>query len=182
MAKKSSQDQSAKTAVEAAAVVQTHDDPHEVSQLPQTLDLSAEQKDFILSLSFLSEYQLAHLRKTSSDVAGAFDESTVAAIEQHAELGGKTRADRIRQNKARHDKLTAIAAIVGPIARIVGQNLLIVDGQLATDAGEPLKVAHGLRASHPDMIQKLTSLDSWSRLHHATGHRAVQQPAPSPTK
>jgi len=167
-----------KRVVQAAATAVTAENPHEVDAAPEVLDLTDAQKDLIRSLHFLSSYEISHTPKVAPDVINAFDDSTVTTIEQHPELGGQSRADRIRASKAQHADLLAVAQVVGPIARLVGQALMVVDASLAREAGEPLKVAHALHRSQPALLEGLAALDRWSSLHHRGGGAA---PAPAST-
>jgi len=167
-------------AVVAAGAAEVSENPHHTDDTPSVFTLTPEQIALIKSLHFMSDYEVAHARRASPDVADAFDESAVHAIEAHAELGGAPRGEKIRALKADHAKLAAIAAIVGPIARLVGQALLRVDGALAVDAAEPLKVAHALESTRPELLQKLATLDKWSHAHHrhaASHHRLPPPPA-----
>jgi hypothetical protein len=164
----------------AAATAITHHEPHAVDAPPQTLELTAAQKERIRALHFLSSYEITHLRKVSPDVAGAFDGAVLSAVEGSPELGGPARAARIRELIALHDELSDIAAIVAPIARLVGQNLMATDAELARHAGEPLKVAHGLHKSRPDLLEQLAALDRWTRAHHHHNAPAASRPT-SPT-
>ncbi len=160
----------------AAATAPVHDAPHATEAAPGTGDLSDEQKAYVKTLGFLSDYEIAHLRKASPDVATAFDANALATIENHAELGGPTRAAAIRALIDQHQQLAAIAAIVAPLARLVGQNLMSVDSQLAQNAGEPLRVAHSLHRSVPALLEGLDALDAWSHEHH--GRPSAHPPAP----
>lgn len=158
-----------KSVVQAAAMAEAGEGPHEVDSPPEVLDLTDSQKELIRTLHFLSSYEIAHTPKVAPDVINAFDDSTVATIGQHAELGGEARADRIRTAKAQHGELLAVAQVVGPIARLVGQALMVVDASLAREAGEPLKIAHALHRSQPALLEGLAALDRWTALHHRGG-------------
>lgn len=158
----------------SAAATEVHDDPHLQEPTPTVFTLTADQIALIRSLHFLTEYEIAHLRKPSADVADAFDANVLAAITAHSELGGKARADRVLAAKARYEALSTIAGILSPLARIVGQALLQTGASLALEASEPLKVARGLKASQPDLLEKLATLDAWSYDHP---RRAKVQPA-----
>lgn len=165
-----------KRMVQAVAAAATDENPHEVDSPPEVLDLTDAQKTLIRSLHFLSSYEVAHTPKVPPDVINAFDDSTVATIEQRQELGGQARADRIRALKAEHADILAVAQVVGPIARLVGQALMVVDASLAREAGEPLKVAYALHRSQPALLEGLSALDRWSSLHHRGGGQPVAPP------
>lgn len=168
----------------AAGATEVHADPHHQEAPPIIFTLSAEHIALIRSLHFLTEYDIAHLRKSSADVPNAFDESVLTAIAAHPELGGPGRADGIRAAKTRYQSLAAIAGIISPIARIVGQALLQTGASLALEASEPLKVARSLKASQPALMEKLATLDAWSRDHHGRGRTPAAAPktpgAPAP--
>ena len=169
--------------VDAAATADIHDHPHEADAIPEVLDLSDAQKKLVSALHFLSAYEIAHTPKVAPDVVGAFDDTTIATIEKTPELGGKDRATRIRDARAKHAELMAIVNVVAPIARIVGQALMKTDADLAREAGEPLKVAHALSRTKPGLLEGLGALDRWSRAHHRGGHAAAAAtPAVTPAK
>lgn len=157
----------------AAATADVHDHPHTTETKAEVLDLTDGQKKLVASLHFLSSYEIAHLRKASPDVAAAFDDVALTTIEKNGELGGKERADRIRSARALHEQLAAIANIVAPVARVVGQALMKADSDLAREAGEPLKVAHALSRTKPALIEGLAALDKWSHAHHGAGRPAA---------
>lgn len=159
--------------VVAAATADIHDHPHETTALPEVLDLTAAQKTLVSSLHFLSQYEIAHTPKVSPDIFAALDETTLATIENNGELGGKDRGKRIREARARHEQLIAIANVVGPIARVVGQALMRTDADLAREAGEPLKVAHALARTKPGLLEGLGAIDRWTRTHHKGGHASA---------
>ncbi len=167
------------TAAAATAVV--HDDPHTTESPPTTLDLTDEQKATLAGLDFKSAYEIAHTTKASPDVAAAFDAASLTTIENHPELGGEARVALVRKLVDLHNQLVAIAAVVAPILRLVGQNLMSVDGQLAQNVGEPLRVAHALHRSQPAILEGLASLDTWSRAHHNRGTGKTPEPTPNPT-
>jgi len=164
----------------AGAVEVSPENPHHTPAPPSVFTLSPAQIELIKTLHFKSDYEIAHMPKTAPDVALAFDDATIAAIEAHAELGGKARADRIRKQKHEYDELSAIASIVGPIARIVGQALLTTGAALANEAGEPLKVSHALAKTKPELLEKLTAIQKWSVLHHRHGRQHLPPPPPPP--
>lgn len=166
-----------KDVTSSAATTVTDENPHEVEAVPEVLDLTDAQKSLIRSLHFMSAYEIAHLAKAAPDVSNAFDDSTVATIEQRAELGGQARADRIIAAKTRRAELSAIAQVVGPISRLVGQAIMTLDSTLAREASEPLKVAHALKRSQPALLEGLASLDRWSSLHHKGGSPGTTTPA-----
>ncbi len=170
-------------AVTLAATPHVEDKAHETPTKPATFELSSDQLALVRTLDFFSPYQLAHTPRTSSDVASAFDANALSAIEQNAELGGPARAKKIQELVATHEQLIAIAAVVGPLAALVGQNLLVTDAALAREAGEPLKIAHSLHASKPALAKQLGAIETWSSDHHRKAHshaHAAQSNAATP--
>jgi hypothetical protein len=164
--------------VDAAATAHVDSDPHAADPTPDVQDLSTAQKTLLSTLHFLTAYEIKHLHKASPDVVHAFDATTLATIEANPTLGGKAKADRVRALQAQHVQLAEIANIVAPIARLVGQNLLVADSQLAIAVGESLKAARAYAHSNPALAEGLAALESWSALHHGGGAHAS---APAPT-
>jgi hypothetical protein len=173
--------------VAAAAVEQLHDDPHQSDEQPTAFDLTPDQVAFLKTLVFLSGYQLSHLQKPGPEVAGAIDAGALKTIGGSTVLGGAERVGEIQKLQGEHAELMAIAKILGPLVRLVGQNLLSVDAQLGRHVGEVLKVATSLKGSQPTLLEGLATARAWSKEHHrhsgaGTTTPATTTPAPNAAK
>jgi hypothetical protein len=175
----------------------THHEEHEVHHdaaadddaanpaAPTTYAFSAKQVAVLKTLGFHSEQQLAHTRKVAPDVGGAFSAQVIAAITANPLLGGPARAQTITALLAQQAQLLDLASVANPIARLIAQNLLVVNAQLAQNISEPLKVANALAQTQPNLLEELATLVEWNQSHHGTARVAkkpAQDPKDAPTK
>jgi hypothetical protein len=152
---------------------------------PTTYAFSAAQIALLKTLGFLSEQEIAHMRKVAPDVGAAFTAQVVQAISANPILGGPARAQTITDLLAQQAKLLDVAGVANPIARLIAQNLLSVNAQLAQNISEPLKVATALAQTQPNLLEELATLVAWNQAHHGTANvtkKPAQDPKDPPTK
>ena len=124
---------------------------------------------FVQSLAFLSTYQLAHTPKTAPDVPTAFGGNVLATIQASPKLGGAAIVTEVNTLIDTHGKLTALAEVLGPLVRLVGQNFVATDAALAKIVGDVLSSASRAKKAHPELLEHLAPASAWTKLHHP-GH------------
>jgi hypothetical protein len=159
----------------------TTPDPHAVDPTPSAFELSADQIAFLKTLGFHTEFELTHTPKTAPDVPDAFKGTALPTIAGAAFLGGAARQADVKSLLDTHEKLTAIAAVLAPLSRLVSQNLLVTDAKLAKHVAETLKLATMKKQEQPHLLEGLAPTRTWSGTHHP-GRGAAPAPTPAPTK
>ena len=125
-------------------------DPHETDILTAT-NLTAEQVAVVKTLRF-DQFSIAH-SPVPADVTTACTPTVLATIAAHPELGGPARVAEMNVPR-RVMQLIAIAHVISPILKLVGQNMLVLSALLAQDLSEALKVATSLLKTHPELLEE----------------------------
>lgn len=131
------------------------------------LQLTREQQALLGRLEFIPAHQLKRAPKVPSDVRDAFGQAALAAIRSSNLLGGPARAGEIDDLLNVHQELSHIDSVLGPMARLVSQNLRMANARLSTHVSEVVLTARANKKTRPDLLEGLADAEEWLRSHHS---------------